>query len=219
MKSIRSIRPAAWVGLALGVVLLILAVRLIPRILARERVRESIVAVIQREAEESFLVTGSIEITATTTIENTRWLFPGSLLSLGTSRATVQVPGTAFYGFDVTSLKPDDVVVRGDTVLVAVPEPVVLSAAANLEQIKVWTSQGWLRTPASVRTAERTALRRVQSALDRQAAQHVRTSVQPHVNSARALEKMLTPVVQSAGIRKPVFRFQIGKRLIMEGTQ
>ena len=213
-------RPLAWAGLILGLLLLLAVVRLLTIRLTKERIRESVVATIQREAEESFLVTGSLDLTATTTIENTRLLFPGALdISLGTSRATVQVPGRAFYGFDVRTLKAEHIDIRGDTVGVTVPEPVVLSTAANLEQLKVWSSQGWLRTPASVRTAEQSALRRVQAALDQQAAQHVRTSVQPHLNSARALEKMLTPSVQAAGLRKPVFRFQIGRRLIMEGSR
>lgn len=211
-------RPLAWASLALLVILLLLAVRLVRLGVIRDRARESVVATIQREAEESFLVTGSLDLTATTTIENTRLLFPGALdINLGTSRATVQVPGRAFYGFDVRALKAEHVEIRKDTVWVTVPEPTLLSVAANLEQLRVWSRQGWLRTPASVRTAEQSALRRVQAALDQQAAQHVRTSVQPHLNSARALEKMLTPVVQAAGLRKPVFRFQIGRRLIMEG--
>ena len=52
---------------------------------SEERVREHIIATVQSEARQSFLVTGSLDITATTTIENSRDLLPRLLdINLGT---------------------------------------------------------------------------------------------------------------------------------------
>lgn len=181
------------------------------------RRREQIVATIQREARASFLVTGSLDITATITYENSRTLLPGLLnLGLGTSRATVQVPGRAYYGFDVRTLEPKHVEIRGDTVRLRVPEPRVLSVEPNLAQLRTWTSQGWLRTPTSVQEAQNAALRSVNAALFRQAQSHVANSAQPRVNTARALELMLRPVLAAMGIEKPHFRFELGQHVYAE---
>ena len=210
----RIITAAALAVVALAGLLLVRAG--IDRI-SPEQIRESVIATIQSEARESFLITGSLTITATTTIENSRVFLPGLLnFSLGTSRAQVQVPGTAYYGFDIRKLDPRHIEVTGDTIRIDVPKPQLLSVDANLKELRVWTEKGWLRTPASVDEIERTAIRRVDGALGRQAASYIASSAQPHVNTAHALEKMLRPVLAAMGVEKPVFKFRIGEQLVME---
>ena len=195
----------------------LLLVRATVRRISPERIRESVIATIQSEARESFLITGSLTITATTSIESSRVVLPGLLnLNLGTSRARVQVPGTAYYGFDVRKFEAKDIRITGDTIEIDVPKPMLLSVDANLNEMQVWTEKGWMRTPASVDAIERTAIRNVDGALARQAASHVSTSAQPHINTAHALEKMLVPVLSAMGMKDPVFKFRIGERLVLE---
>jgi hypothetical protein len=205
------------VGLAAVCIAGLLLVRVTVRRIAPERIRESVIATIQSEAKESFLITGSLTITATTTISNSRIFLPGILdFNLGTSRARVQVPGVAYYGFDVRKFDPKQIRITGDTIEIDVPKPQLLSVDANLKELQVWTEKGWLRTPASVDEIELTAIRRLDGALARQAASHVANSAQPHINSAHALEKMLRPVLSAMGLKKPIFKFHIGERLVLE---
>src|SRR5690606_6574394 len=69
-----------------------------PEVLVQD-VRELVHTTIQREAGASFLVTGYLDVVATATVENRQVLLPGMLdLSLGTTRATVRVPGMVSYG-------------------------------------------------------------------------------------------------------------------------
>jgi hypothetical protein len=213
-RNTRIIMAAALLIVALGGLLL---VRYAARRISPEKIRERLVATIQSEARESFLVTGSLQITATTTIENTKSFLPGILdFSLGTSRATVQVPGTAYYGFDVRKIDAKSIRISGDTIDMAVPVPELKSVDANLSEMQVQTEKGWLRSPASVDAVERTAVRRIQNALGRQAADYIANNTQPHVNTAHALEKMLRPVLIAAGIKHPVFKFRLGEKLTLE---
>jgi hypothetical protein len=207
-----------WAGLGVGVVALVLVIAMLKSWrISQEEVRERIVATIQSEARQSFLVTGSLDVTATTTFESTKTFLPGVLnLDMGTSRATVQVPGRAFYGFDVRAISAKDIELRGDTVLMTVPKPRLLSVDANLQELKIMTDKGWLRTPNSVDAVERSALRHIDSALANQAAAHVANSAQPLVNSARALEEMLRPPLAAAGLKTPVFRFRMGQDLQLD---
>lgn len=211
-------RPIVWASMAAGVVVIIAIIATLKSWrISQEEVRERIVATIQSEARQSFLVTGSLDVTATTTFASTKTFLPGVLnLDLGTSRATVQVPGRAYYGFDVRAIAAKDIELRGDTVLMTVPRPRLLSVDANLQELSVMTDKGWLRTPGSVDAVERTALRHIDAALANQAASHVANSAQPLVNSARALEEMLRPPLAAAGLKSPVFRFRMGQDLLLD---
>ena len=215
-------RPAKiWAVTAAVVVLtlvgVIAALRRVAQGIAPEEVRERIVATIQSEAKESILITGSIDLTGTVTVENVRTLLPGVLdIDLGSSRATVQVPGRVYYGFDVRELDRDKIRIRGDTIEITVPQPRVISVDANLQELRVWSAKGWLRSSQSLQTVERTAMQRIDNVLARQAAQHVATSAQPRVNSAEAIRRMVRPVVEAAGITNPVFQFQLTERLTLE---
>ena len=195
----------------------IAALRGVARGIAPDEMRERIVATIQSEAKESLLITGSVDLTGTVTVENVRTLLPGVLdIGLGSSRATVQVPGRAYYGFDVRELDREKIRIRGDTVEITVPQPRVISVDANLQELRVWSAKGWLRSAQSLQSVERTAMQRIDNVLARQAAQHVATSTQPRVNSAEAIRRMVLPVVQAAGITTPVFQFQLTERLTLE---
>ena len=210
-----------WAVTAAVVVLILVgviaALRRVAQGIAPEEVRERIVATIQSEAKESLLITGSIDLTGTVTVENVRTLLPGVLdIGLGSSRATVQVPGRAYYGFDVRELDREKIRIRGDTIEITVPQPRVISVDANLQELRVWSAKGWLRSSQSLQSVERRAMQRIDNVLARQAAQHVATSAQPRVNSAEAIRRMVRPVVEAAGISNPVFQFQLTERLTLE---
>jgi hypothetical protein len=124
----RKLAFAAGVVVLLVLIGIIAVLRQVAKRVAPEEIRERIVATIQSEARSSLLITGSVDLTATVTIENAKTLLPGVLnLDLGTSRAMVQVPGRAYYGFDVREMENDKIQVRGDTVFVEVPQPRILS--------------------------------------------------------------------------------------------
>lgn len=214
-------RQRVLLGGAAVVVLILLAViallRQVAERVAPEELRERIVATIQSEARQSLLLTGSIDLTATVTIENAKTLLPGVLnIDLGTSRAMVQVPGRAHYGFDVRELSRDKIQISGDTIRIQVPQPRVLSVDANLQQMQIWSTKGWLRSGASVQSVERSAITRIDNALARQAAAHVASSAQPRVNSAEAIRHMVMPVLTAAGIENPVFQFELTEKLKLE---
>ena len=202
---------------ATGMLLLISTVGLYlwssrPR-LSQTDIRDAVYSTIQRESPASFLVTGALEVTATTRVANTRTLFPGIVdIDLGTTSATVRVPGRVSYGFDVRELSPAMIrVLEGDTIEVAVPEPVIYSVEPNLEQMDVETQRGWLRL--SQRTTEQVrgrAIQLVQQALRAQGEAHLRGSSQPRINTADALYEMLRPVLIAAGMEDPQIRFRIG---------
>ena len=186
--------------------------------LSEEELREHVIATIQREAKASFLVTGTLDIVATTSVQNTRRILPELLdLRLGTSSATIQVPGRAYYGFDVRTLRPQHITLIEDSIVeIQVPRAEVLSVEPNLREMRVWTSKGWARTSGSTRRAERQALALINGALMRQAKTHLASSVQPHMNTADALKVMLTPTLKSLGIEDPSFRFRLGEQMVIE---
>ncbi len=198
-----------------------LAVWLLQPRLTETEVRQVVVSTIQQEAPASFFVTGTLDITATATVENTRYLFPDLLrFDLGTTRATVRMPGRIAYGFDVTALRPEDIRLGEDGVVeVTLPGLHVFSAEPNLAAMEVETDVGWARTYAgSGQRATQQALRVAHEALRRQGEAHLETTTQPRLNTAEALRKLLTPVLQAAGLADPQFRFQVGPHLVMEPT-
>lgn len=203
--------------LATGVLLLVGTIGLYlwsarPRVSETE-VRDMVFSTIQRETPESFLVTGSLEVTATTRVENTRTLLPGIVgIDLGTTSATVRVPGRVSYGFDVRQLTPAMIrLLPGDTIEVLVPDPVIYSVEPNLEQMEVETRRGWLRI--SRETTEQVrgrAIQLVQQTMRAQGNAHLGGSSQPRINTADALYDMLRPVLIAAGMENPHIRFRIG---------
>jgi hypothetical protein len=187
--------------------------------LSEQQVRDVVHSTIQREAPASFLVTGWIDVTAVTRVSNTRTLLPGIVgLDLGTTSATVRVPGRVSYGFDVRRLEPEMISMDEDGVIhVAVPEPVLYSVEPNLEQMEVETRRGWARLSGeTVDQVRSRAIELVQSTMTAQGEQHLRTASQPRINTAEALYKMLRPVLIAAGIEDPQIRFQVGQTMTLE---
>jgi hypothetical protein len=212
----RKARVVFIASVAMITLILVVWPRVRPRI-SEEELQQGVVATIQRESKASFLITGELDIVATTSVQNTRRVLPQLLdFSLGTSTARIQVPGRALYGFDVRKLQAHQIRLAGDTIVMQVPQPEVFSVEPNLTEMQVWTEKGWARTGTSVRSAERSAIALVNGALMRQAKIHVASSTQPHVNTAEALQALLTPIVKTFGINDPVFRFRIGERIILE---
>lgn len=171
-----------------------------------EEIRGAIYAALQRERPETFLVTGSLDLTATTTVRNTRRLLPGIVdLSLGTTSATVRMPGRVSYGLDLSRIHPRDVRVDDSgAVTVVVPPPTVWSTEPVLTEMEVQTEVGWARLYArSGRAVEQEAIRLMETALRRQGEAHLADSDQPRRNSAEALERLLEPALAAAGVADP----------------
>lgn len=211
------------VRIAMAVVLVVLgvvlAVWLFNQRVTETEVRQTVITTLQAETPASFLVTGVLDITATTTVENTRYLFPDLLrLDMGTTRARVRLPGRVAYGFDVSVLRPEDIMLGEDGVIeVALPDLSVFSVEPELEAMEIETDVGWARTHArSGQQTTQRAMQVAQRALRAQAEKHLQNTTQPRINTAEALQRMLTPALQAAGIDEPRFRFRVGPHLVME---
>lgn len=181
-------------------------------------VRDALFTRIQQEAPEAFLITGRLELTAQTQVENSKVLLPGIVgLDLGTSRATVRVPGRVSYGFEVDSLRPEMVRMLEDgTIEVDLPALGVYSVEADLRGLEVETERGWARLGSTEERVERRALAIVEGAMRRQAVAHLRSSYQSRINAARALERLLTPALRGLGMEEPRFRFRLGEDIVVE---
>lgn len=196
----------------------VVVLRLDPPGFSESEVRDAMFTTIQRESPAAFLVTGRLTLTATTRVENTRVFLPGIVgLDLGTSRATVRVPGTVSYGFEVDSLKPEMVRMLEDgTIELELPPLAVYSVEPDLAALEVETDRGWARMASSEEQVEQRALAIVQGAMRRQALAHLRTSYQSRINAARALERLLTPALRGLGMTEPRFRFRLGEDIVVE---
>lgn len=191
---------------------------LLPK-LTEEEVRQTVTTAITAERPDAFLVTGTLDVTATVRQASRQVFLPGVLnLDLGTSAATVRVPGRASYGFDVRTLRPDDVRLGDDGVVeVVVPKLSVHSVEPDLARLEVETERGWLRTDASVATLQTTATRNLTVALRNQAEAYVAgEAVQAKTNTARALAAMLRPALVAAGMDEPRFRFVVSPTVTVE---
>lgn len=198
---------------ALGVVTAVWQAR--PRI-SEEEVRDLVITRIQSEAPAAFLVTGTLDLTATTTVSSTRYLLPRVLdLSLGTSRATVRVPARVAYGFDVRNLRAEMITVRGDSLIeVALPALRVFSVEPSLTELEVETERGWARIdPSTLPRLERRALANIETGLRTQADAHLRDAAQPRINTGRALDRLLRPVLSAAGLENVQLEFEITREL------
>lgn len=206
---------AALVVCALAGLVLVPLWRARPR-LTSEEARSLVLATLQRETRQAFVVTGALDITVTTRVQNVRRLLPGLLdLSLGTVESTVRAPGRVSYGFPVAELKAESITVRGDTIELRVPSPRVYAVEAALERMEVETRTGWLRVRENTQLeVQQRATELVSSALRQQAARHLRDSEQPRINTAETLHELLRPAFEAAGITEPVFRFVINEQLV-----
>lgn len=197
------------------------------------QVRKTVLTTMQEEAPASFLVTGTLDVQVTVRIDSSQYVTPDwltyvlrqgnpGLLALlkGHSETEVQVPGRVSYGFDVQALRPDMISVRrGQTVVLDLPKLSLHSIEPDLSKLQVrTTTEGWMQVfstevPEVVR---KRALSAVREAFREQAQARIDTATQPKVNTARALEHMLTPSLKAAGIEDPQFRIRIGERLLRQ---
>ena len=186
--------------------------------LTDDEVRDALYTVIERETPAAFLITGRLELVARTEVENTKVFLPGIVgLDLGTSRATVRVPGTVSYGFAADSLRPEMFRVLEDGAIeVRLPSLGVYSVEPDLAAMEVETQRGWARLGSTEEAVERRALAIVEAAMRRQAVAHLRDSYQSRVNAATALERLLTPALRGLGMEDPQFRFTLGGSVVVE---
>jgi hypothetical protein len=214
MRSSRSLLAAVLLLLVLVGVGLYLASRWERPRLADQDVREAVYSALHREADTTFVITGYVDLLATARVENTRVLLPNVLdLRLGTTRATVRVPGRVSYGFDLSGFTRENIRVRGDTVELEIPGLQVYSAEPDLARLDVETTTGWARRPVSAQTAERRAVQLLTDALHEQGRAHLYSTLQPRVNTANSLRDLLTPTLQSMGVENPVFSIDMGDGL------
>ena len=188
-----------------------------PRI-TEHQVRQAIFSTIEAESPEAFVVTGRLDVTVETRIEDSRVLLPGLVgLDLGTTRATVRVPGRVSYGFPADALRPEMVRLTEDGLVeVELPALEVYAAEPDLAALEVETERGWARLPGGAAEVERQAIGIIEGALRRQGTAHLVSSYQPRINTARALQRVLGPALQGLGMSEPGFRFRLGDGLIVE---
>ena len=178
--------------------------------LSEEEVESALLSTLQSEASEEFLVTGRLTSSLSGSSAR-RWTI--RLLNIETGRAEVgvRVPATMTYGFSLSDLEPGDLDFQEDGVVeVRLPELSVFSVEPELEEAQVdidLSGQARLTPSLTERTVEQT-LRRVRPALREQAEQHLRTSDQPALNTARTLSRMLSTPLEAAGVDLDDVRFR-----------
>lgn len=220
-RSVSLLRTSAIAALVLLLVISAAALYLWsqrPR-MSEEDVRDVVWSTIQREAPASFLVTGIVDVTTVTRVENTKRVLPGIIgFDLGTTSATVRVPGRISYGFDIRDFRPEMIELRDDGVIeVRVPAPSVYAVEPNLEQMEIETRRGWARMSQQTQEQVRDrAIELVQRTMRTQGERHLQGSSQPRINTADALDRMLRPVLIAAGIPDPQIRFRVGRAIVVE---
>jgi hypothetical protein len=203
-----------------AVIALALWARIQPPRLTETQVREAVWSALHEERDTSFVITGYIDITATTQVADTRVLFPGILnLPLGTTRATVRVPGRISYGFDPGLMTPEMIRVFGDTIEVELPDLAVYSTEPDLSRLDVETTTGWARFRVTAQEAERRAVQQLNDALRAQGESYVRSAVNARVNTATTMRTLLDPPLRSLGIEEPKYRIRIGGGLLLDPAE
>lgn len=203
------------VVIVLALVLVLTVVR--PRF-TEEDLRTAVTTTLQEEVPQSFLITGRLTLSATLTATSSRYLLRDLLgLNVGTSTATVRIPGYVAYGFDVQNLRPDDIRFAEDGVVeVTIPELSIYSIEPVLEEMEVETARGFFRSQESTQRQMERALEHVRPALRQQGDNYLYSNSQPRINTAVALRAMLRPALVAAGLQDPQFRFHIGGTIVVE---
>jgi uncharacterized protein DUF4230 len=193
------------VALVTALLVLILSTRGVD--MTESQVRTVVVDTFLRERPESFVVTGTITFTTSVIQESEKTLLPGILnLDLGTTVATVRAPGRAVYGFDAGVLGTADISLNGDTVTVRLPALQIFAVEPDLERLEQRVEVGWARMyRTSGQDLALQAVRALQPAMRQRAAEYLASSEYPAEHSARAVEILLTPALNAAGLQHPVF--------------
>ena len=180
--------------------------------LTEERIQETIISTLASEARESFYVTGTLTFSTTVEERSEKSLLPSIInLNLGTTTATVRVPGRVAYGFDVTALRAEHIRYNDVGVVeVGVPELEVFSVEPELENVDIQTEVGWARLHrSSGQETEQRALQAIRPTMQATAERHLANSTKPELNTAEALARLLTPALEAGGVPAPRFRFQL----------
>ena len=185
--------------------------------LTEERIQETVISTLASEAQESFYVTGTLTFSSTVESRSEKKFLPGILnLNLGTTTATVRVPGRVAYGFHVTSLRPEHIrYIEGHftddgVVEVELPRLEVFSVEPELENVDIQTEVGWARLHrSSGQEMEQRALRAIRPTMRATAERHLANSETPELNTAEALARLLTPPLEAGGFSAPRFRFHL----------
>lgn len=183
--------------------------------ITQEDVKEIIISELRRELPASFLVAGYLDINATITQQNTKYLFPeyfDKSISLGTTKSTVRLPGRVSYGVDLLKIDGSSISFEpGNVVVITASELEVEAVDPDLENMEVQTEVGWARLHSwSGQAVEHKAMVVAKDALRAEAEGHLETSPQPLRNTEAALSRLLVPALKAAGVSDPVIRFRKG---------
>lgn len=206
----------AVVAVSVLAVIIIIGLAVLRPSVTESEVRTVVVDTFLREQPESFLITGTITFTTSVISESSKTLLPGVLnLDLGTTVATVRAPGRAAYGFDASVFSAEDIRLFGDTVVVRLPALQVFAVEPDLEQLEEQVDVGWARMYRSSGQAQSLqALRKLQPAMRQRALEFLATSEYPQENTRQAVERLIAPALQAAGIRNPVLVIDIRPTIV-----
>ncbi|MEM6782745.1 MAG: DUF4230 domain-containing protein [Bacteroidota bacterium] len=210
MRRLRTLAFTAGLLVALGI-LLTVAVQgwLHGEGLTEAEAQTIVVDTVLRDRPEAFLVTGTLEFSTGLEQRSRKVLLPGMLdLDLGTTVVRVRAPARAAYGFDASELRPEDIQVRGDTLVLPLPRLSVFAVEPDLVAMEMQTETGWARMQSrSGNTQERAALGQLLPAMRDRAERYLLDAEPPRANTIRAIERMLRPALLAAGW-EPVMVFE-----------
>lgn len=206
---------ALWLGviaLALLAVLAAAVAALLPEldIVREEEVESAVLTTLQSEAPEEFLVTGRLT-SAVSGSTARRWRLRVLDIETGRAEVYVRVPATMSYGFSLRDLDADDIQFQEDGVVeIVLPGLEVYAVEPELEdaEVDISVSGGARLSPSLTEQTLEQTLHRVRPALRQQAEEHLSTSDQPLVNTARALRRMLSTPLEAAGVDVAAVRFR-----------
>ncbi|MGB3542255.1 DUF4230 domain-containing protein [Rubrivirga sp.] len=178
--------------------------------LSEDEVRSLVATQIESEAAEGFVVTGRLSSTLSGSTAR-RWRIRLLDIETGRSQVSLRVPASMTYGFSLDDFDADAIRFQEDGLVEVVLPPLsVFSVEPELEQAEVdidLSGQARLTPSQTERTVQQT-LRRVRPALREQAEEHLATSDQPRINSARALRRVLSAPLEAAGVDLEAVRFR-----------
>ena len=204
-------RLAALVGAVLGALAVVgVGVLTSSSALSEDEVRSLVATQIESEAAEGFVVTGRLTSTLSGSTAR-RWRIRLLNIETGRSEVSLRVPASMTYGFSLDDFDADAIRFREDGLVEVVLPPLsVFSVEPELEAAEVdidLSGQARLTPSQTQRTVQQT-LRRVRPALREQAEEHLATSDQPRINSARALRRVLSSPLEAAGVDLEDVRFR-----------
>ncbi|MEL7364115.1 MAG: hypothetical protein AAFN13_18710, partial [Bacteroidota bacterium] len=186
MRRIRALTIAALALVAVGAVLsLAVQAWLRGAALTEAEARTIVVDTLLRDRPEAFLVTGTLEFATGLEQRSSKVLLPGVLdIDLGTTVVRVRAPARAAYGFDATAWHTDALRVRGDTLVLPLPQLTVFAVEPDLAAMEMETETGWARTQGrSGNTQERAALRQLLPAMRDRAERYLLDAAPPRANT------------------------------------